>query len=202
MFSDGHPSPPTTCCFRSGGVRRAGRVRAADSLQVGGRKLDVNRAGRAHDRDHVSDAVRARRRASSTTCRFCRVTSSGGRCKAAPSPARGACRRRRRSWPASGPFVLAEYAPGQRLVFASNPHYWRKAEDGTPLPVPRSRRRRHRVRSECRAAAVWKPGQLDCDEREISFDSYAMVKRAADRGAREAVRPGDRRRRPTASGST
>jgi peptide/nickel transport system substrate-binding protein len=33
-----------------------------------------------------------------------------------------------------GPFVLREYVPGQRLVFDRNPHYWRKAEDGQPLP--------------------------------------------------------------------
>jgi peptide/nickel transport system substrate-binding protein len=33
-----------------------------------------------------------------------------------------------------GPFVLAEYTPGVRLRFTRNPHYWRKAADGTPLP--------------------------------------------------------------------
>jgi peptide/nickel transport system substrate-binding protein len=33
-----------------------------------------------------------------------------------------------------GPFVLTRYDPGQRLVFDRNPRYWRKAEDGTPLP--------------------------------------------------------------------
>jgi peptide/nickel transport system substrate-binding protein len=33
-----------------------------------------------------------------------------------------------------GPFTLARYEPGQRLVFARNPKYWRKAPDGTALP--------------------------------------------------------------------
>lgn len=33
-----------------------------------------------------------------------------------------------------GPFVLAEYTPGQRLVFTRNPHYWRRDAAGTPLP--------------------------------------------------------------------
>lgn len=33
-----------------------------------------------------------------------------------------------------GPFQLASYAPGQRLMFVRNPHYWKKAQDGTPLP--------------------------------------------------------------------
>jgi peptide/nickel transport system substrate-binding protein len=33
-----------------------------------------------------------------------------------------------------GPFVLTEHVAGQRLVFARNPRYWRKAADGAPLP--------------------------------------------------------------------
>jgi peptide/nickel transport system substrate-binding protein len=33
-----------------------------------------------------------------------------------------------------GPFVLAEYTPGVRLRFTRNPHYWRRAPDGAPLP--------------------------------------------------------------------
>ncbi len=33
-----------------------------------------------------------------------------------------------------GPFTLVRYEPGQRLVFARNPKYWRKAGDGTQLP--------------------------------------------------------------------
>jgi peptide/nickel transport system substrate-binding protein len=33
-----------------------------------------------------------------------------------------------------GPFTLARYEPGQRLVFRRNPNYWRKAADGAPLP--------------------------------------------------------------------
>src|SRR5205823_3646078 len=33
-----------------------------------------------------------------------------------------------------GPFVISEYAPGQRLVLARNPRYWRKDASGTPLP--------------------------------------------------------------------
>jgi peptide/nickel transport system substrate-binding protein len=33
-----------------------------------------------------------------------------------------------------GPFTLASYQPGQRMVFTRNPRYWRTAEDGTALP--------------------------------------------------------------------
>src|SRR5258705_12596733 len=34
----------------------------------------------------------------------------------------------------TGPFVLREYLPNQRLVFDRNPRYWRTAQDGTALP--------------------------------------------------------------------
>lgn len=34
----------------------------------------------------------------------------------------------------SGPFVLKQYIPGDRLVFGPNPHYYRYDEWGTPLP--------------------------------------------------------------------
>lgn len=33
-----------------------------------------------------------------------------------------------------GPFVLKEYRPGERMVFAKNPHYWRRDAEGRPLP--------------------------------------------------------------------
>ncbi len=33
-----------------------------------------------------------------------------------------------------GPFQLVRYDAGQRLVFARNPNYWRKADDGKALP--------------------------------------------------------------------
>jgi peptide/nickel transport system substrate-binding protein len=34
-----------------------------------------------------------------------------------------------------GPFVLKTYAPGERMVFARNPHYWRQDEKGATLPA-------------------------------------------------------------------
>ena len=34
----------------------------------------------------------------------------------------------------TGPFKLARYDPGQRLVFARNPYYWKKSAEGDPLP--------------------------------------------------------------------
>ena len=43
-------------------------------------------------------------------------------------------RRRLTEMAGLGPFVLAEHVSGQRLVFARNPHYWRKDAAGTQLP--------------------------------------------------------------------
>ncbi|MBI3315020.1 MAG: ABC transporter substrate-binding protein [Candidatus Omnitrophica bacterium] len=34
----------------------------------------------------------------------------------------------------TGPFYLDQYAPGERLVFRRNPHYWKKAGNGDVLP--------------------------------------------------------------------
>jgi peptide/nickel transport system substrate-binding protein len=33
-----------------------------------------------------------------------------------------------------GPFIIAEYVAGQRVVFARNPHFWRRDTSGTQLP--------------------------------------------------------------------
>jgi peptide/nickel transport system substrate-binding protein len=37
-------------------------------------------------------------------------------------------------WVGTGPFMLEEYAPGERLVLVKNPYHWRKAADGARLP--------------------------------------------------------------------
>ena len=34
----------------------------------------------------------------------------------------------------TGPFMLSEYHPGERLVFKRNPHYWKKSPEGESLP--------------------------------------------------------------------
>lgn len=35
----------------------------------------------------------------------------------------------------TGPYKLARYDPGQRLVFERNPHYWKRSAQGDPLPM-------------------------------------------------------------------
>lgn len=34
----------------------------------------------------------------------------------------------------SGPWIITEYKPGQRVVYGRNPHYWKKDKSGRPLP--------------------------------------------------------------------
>jgi peptide/nickel transport system substrate-binding protein len=81
----------------------------------------------------------------------------------------------------TGPFSLAEYQPGQRLVFTRNPRYWRKAEDGGTLPyldrivleiVPDQNAEILRLSS----------GNIDLTMTELRPDDYAPVRRAADQG--------------------
>jgi peptide/nickel transport system substrate-binding protein len=100
----------------------------------------------------------------------------------------------------AGPFVLQQYVPGQRLVFARNPRYFGRAADGTALPyldrlvvdvIPDQSAELLRLES----------GQLDMMTSEISPDAYASMKRAADQG--RVKRPTwASRTTPTARGST
>jgi peptide/nickel transport system substrate-binding protein len=80
-----------------------------------------------------------------------------------------------------GPFVLSAYSPGQRLVFARNPRYWRKDAAGAALPyldrltidiVPEENTELLRLAS----------GQSDMTISEVPSEAYATVKRAADAG--------------------
>ncbi len=81
----------------------------------------------------------------------------------------------------SGPFVLQEFVPGQRLVFGRNPRYWRRDAHGQPLPyldrlvleiVPDQNAELLRLQS----------GQTDMMTGELRAEDYAPVKRVADRG--------------------
>src|SRR6266487_107388 len=80
-----------------------------------------------------------------------------------------------------GPFVVAEYVPGQRLVFARNPRYFRKAPDGAALPYL------DRITVEITPdpnteILRLEAGQIDAMTVEVAPESYATIKRAADAG--------------------
>ena len=78
-----------------------------------------------------------------------------------------------------GPFVLSAFEPGQRLVFARNPRYWRKDASGKSLPyldrltleiVPEQDAETLRLQS----------GQSDLIATELRPADYAPLKRLAD----------------------
>ena len=79
-----------------------------------------------------------------------------------------------------GPFVLTEHAAGQRLIFARNPHYWRRAADQTPLPY--LDRLTVEIITEQNAEALrLESGTIDLmSNADIRPDDYARFKRLAE----------------------
>ena len=80
-----------------------------------------------------------------------------------------------------GPFVLDSYVPGQRTILRRNPQYFRKDDQGQPLPyldrvvievVPDQNGELLRLDA----------GEVDATISEIRPDDYAPLKRAADAG--------------------
>ena len=94
-----------------------------------------------------------------------------------------------------GPFMLAEYVPGQRLTFTRNPHYWRKDAAGVPAAVPRSARRRVREDAGRRDAAP--AGRLDRPDdagRRARRKTSRRCASCATRARVQLVDAGSRRR--------
>ncbi len=80
-----------------------------------------------------------------------------------------------------GPFVLAEYVPGQRTVFARNPKYFRKDAAGAPLPYL-DRVIVEVVPDQNAQLLQLDAGSLDMTGSEVRPEDYAPLKRAADAG--------------------
>ena len=89
----------------------------------------------------------------------------------------------------TGPFLLREYVPGQRLIFDRNPRFWRKAADGTQLPyldrivlqvVPDQDAELLRLQS----------GDIDLTQSELRPDDYVSARRAEDQGRLKVVELG------------
>ncbi len=80
-----------------------------------------------------------------------------------------------------GPFVLAEYKPGERVIFARNPRYWRKAPDGAQLP--RLDRLTLEVLPDQNAELLrLQAGAIDLTYNELRAEDFLPMKQAADRG--------------------
>ncbi len=77
-----------------------------------------------------------------------------------------------------GPFVLASYQPGQRLVFDRNPRYWRKDARGGRLPVL-DRLTLEIVPDQNAELLALEGGQVDFTQSEMRPEDYATLKRAA-----------------------
>jgi peptide/nickel transport system substrate-binding protein len=89
----------------------------------------------------------------------------------------------------TGPFLLREYHPGQRLVFDRNPRYWRKAANGDSLPyidrlvlelAPDQNAELLRLQS----------GAIDLTHSELRSDDYIPVRRAEQAGTLTMVELG------------
>jgi peptide/nickel transport system substrate-binding protein len=81
----------------------------------------------------------------------------------------------------TGPFVLREYLPGQRIVLDRNPRFWRKGDDGQPLPyldrlvieiVPEQNAELLRLES----------GSTDLVQAELRPEDYVPARRAEEAG--------------------
>jgi peptide/nickel transport system substrate-binding protein len=80
-----------------------------------------------------------------------------------------------------GPFVLAEYVPGQRIVFTRNPHFFMKDASGAALP--HLARVIVEVNPDQNAQLLrLDAGQIDMTDAEMRPEDYAPLKRAADAG--------------------
>ncbi len=80
-----------------------------------------------------------------------------------------------------GPFVLVEYRPGERVVLARNPHYWRRDVNGVALPHL-DRVTLEIVPDQDAALLRLESGQIDLTDDEMRTQDYAPLKRSADAG--------------------
>lgn len=180
-YSDGHPFTSDDVVFSFDAVydERTGSV-LADSLQTGGKKLQVV-ATDAHTvvitfaapfapgmriLDNLPILPRHKLEAALKAGTF----GTAWNLSTPPADIVGL-----------GPFVLASYAPGERLVFNRNPHYFRTDTNGAALPyldgvtveiIPDQTAELLRLEA----------GQIDVMTSEIVPEAYAPMKRAADAG--------------------
>lgn len=88
-----------------------------------------------------------------------------------------------------GPFRIATYSPGQRLELERNPHYWRRASDGTRLPrldelvleiVPDQNAEMLRLET----------GQADLVSGELRPEDWARTERLQEQGKLKVIELG------------
>ncbi len=80
-----------------------------------------------------------------------------------------------------GPFVLAEYTPGQRLVFDRNPFYWRHSAAGAALPYL-DRITIELIPDQNAEMLRLDAGQLDVMNEDLTPEAYGPLKQASRDG--------------------
>jgi peptide/nickel transport system substrate-binding protein len=83
--------------------------------------------------------------------------------------------------PGLGPFVIESYAPGQRIVFARNPTYFRRDSHGVALPYL-DRLTLEIVPDQNAEILRLTSGQADVLQSDLRPQDYRVVKDAADQG--------------------
>jgi peptide/nickel transport system substrate-binding protein len=81
----------------------------------------------------------------------------------------------------TGPFVLREFKPGERLVFDRNPRYWRTAPDGQKLPYL-DRLVLQIIPEQNAELLALQSGSTDLTQSELRPDDYVSVRRAEEEG--------------------
>jgi peptide/nickel transport system substrate-binding protein len=81
----------------------------------------------------------------------------------------------------TGPFVLREYRPGERVVFDRNPRYWRNAPDGQKLPYL-DRLVLQFIPEQNAELLALQAGTTDLTQSELRPDDYVPLRRAEDEG--------------------
>ncbi len=80
-----------------------------------------------------------------------------------------------------GPFVVQEYVPGQRLVFARNPRFWRKDEAGRQLPYLDAIEIQF-VADQNAEVLRLQAGQVDLISNQARFEDLAALKDLEQKG--------------------
>jgi peptide/nickel transport system substrate-binding protein len=89
-----------------------------------------------------------------------------------------------------GPFVLSEYAPGQRMTFTRNPHYWRKDASGASLPYL-DRLVLDIVKSQDAEIIRMQAGTIDLmTQADVRPVDISALRKLRDQGALQLVEPG------------
>ena len=182
-FADGHPftADDVVFSFEAAYDAKAGGPTMADTMMAGGERAGRHRAGPDDRRHRPSRRLRARaadsRQPADPAEAQARRRDEGAERSATP----GRSRRRSARSPGSGPFVLSEFTPRQRLVFSRNERYFRKDAGGASLPYL-DRIVMDIVPDQDAQMLRLETGQSDMMTDEIRPEDYAASKRAADAG--------------------